>query len=280
MKSKKNTNKPNSSKRGNTARRGEPRTSNKRVARAGGGPGRPAEDFIFGRNPVTEALKGSRTVEKILIQDGAAEKAGRIIALAKEQGIIIQKTSKTSLDNLSNGAVHQGIAAKVSSYKYWELDEIIETVKGKEAALVVLMDEIEDPHNLGAIMRSAECFGADGVVITKHRSAGLTETVAKTSAGAIEHLPCAKVTNMPDAIETLQAAGFWVWAADMDGQNIKEMDCTGKIAIVIGNEGRGVSRLVRERCDFIVSIPMGGRVGSLNASNAAAIMLYEISSGR
>lgn len=239
-------------------------------------------EYIFGRNPVTEVLKGSRTVEKILIQEGAFEKAGNIVSLAKEKGIIIQKTGKATLDRMADGVTHQGVAAKVSAYRYTDLEDILSDIekKSKESALLVLLDEIEDPHNLGAIIRSAECFGADGVVITKHRSAGLTETVAKTSAGAIEHLPCAKVTNMVETIEKLKTKGFWVWAADMDGQSLKEMDAGGRIALVIGNEGKGISRLVRKGSDFVVSIPMTGRVGSLNASNAAAIMLYEISCSR
>ena len=231
--------------------------------------------IIYGRNPVLSALESQRTIEKIIIQDGAKGSAGKIAALAGDRGIPIEYGSKQELDRLTGGASHQGVAAKVSSYKYADFDDLLSRVKGAESALLILLDEIEDPHNLGAIMRTVECVGAAGVIIPKRRSVGLTETVAKTSAGAIERIPCAKVTNLSAAIEKLQEEGFWVCAADMDGQSLWDSNLTGKLAIVIGNEGKGVSRLVKEKCDFVISIPMEGETGSLNASNAAAVLMYE-----
>ena len=227
------------------------------------------KDLVFGRNPVIEALKGDRTIEKLVIQEGAGGSTSKIFSLAKERGVRIEYRSKPDLDKLAAGRNHQGVVLFTSSYEYKELTDVT------EGELLILLDGIEDPHNLGAIMRTAECVGADGVVIPKRRSVGLTDTVAKTSAGAIEYMPCVRVTSMASAIDDLKECGFWVCAADMDGQNLWDCDLKGKLAIVIGNEGKGVSRLVKEKCDFIVSIPMVGNINSLNASNAAAILMYE-----
>ena len=227
-------------------------------------------NLLFGRNPAVEALRGERTIERVILQDGATGSVGKIISLAKERGVRIEYRARQDLDKLAGGKNHQGVVVFTSSYEYKELDDLL------DGELLILLDGIEDPHNLGAIMRTAECAGATGVVIPKRRSVGLTDTVAKTSAGAIEHLPCARVTNMANAIDKLKENGFWICAADMDGQELWSSDLGGKLAIVIGNEGSGVSRLVKEKCDFTVSIPMVGSINSLNASNAAAILMYEV----
>ncbi|MBQ7245366.1 MAG: 23S rRNA (guanosine(2251)-2'-O)-methyltransferase RlmB [Firmicutes bacterium] len=227
-------------------------------------------NLLFGRNPAVEALRGERTIEKVILQDGATGSVGKIISLAKERGVRIEYRARQDLDKLAGGKNHQGVVVFTSSYEYKELEDLL------DGELLILLDGIEDPHNLGAIMRTAECAGATGVVIPKRRSVGLTDTVAKTSAGAIEHLPCARVTNMANAIDKLKENGFWICAADMDGQELWSSDLGGKLAIVIGNEGSGVSRLVKEKCDFTVSIPMVGSINSLNASNAAAILMYEV----
>ncbi|MBO4235563.1 MAG: 23S rRNA (guanosine(2251)-2'-O)-methyltransferase RlmB [Firmicutes bacterium] len=228
------------------------------------------DSLVFGRNPAIEALKGDRTIEKVILQDGASGSVGKIVSLAKDRRIRVEYKARLELDKLVGGKNHQGVVVITSSYEYKELEDLL----GGE--LLVLLDGIEDPHNLGAIMRTAECVGASGVVIPKRRSVGLTDTVAKTSAGAIEHIPCARVSNMANAIEKLKENGFWICAADMDGQDLWSCDLGGKLAIVIGNEGKGVSRLVKEKCDFTISIPMVGKISSLNASNAAAVIMYEV----
>lgn len=238
------------------------------------------KNLIFGRNPVAEALKGSRTVEKLFIQEGASGSVGKIISLAKEKGVHIEYLSKKDMDRIAGG-VHQGVACETSPYKYAELNEVLDNIEKNMAEekglpLLILLDNMEDPHNLGAILRTAECVGAAGVIIPKRRSAGLTEAVAKTSAGAVEYMPCIKATNLANSIDELKKKGFWVCAADMNGRSLWESDLTGKIAVVIGNEGRGVSKLIKEKCDFTVSIPMQGHIGSLNASNAAAVIMYEV----
>ena len=227
-------------------------------------------DLVFGRNPAIEALKGERTIDKVILQDGATGSVGKIFSLAKERGARVEYKSKQELDKLVGGKNHQGVVVLTSSYEYKEIEDLL------DGALLILLDGIEDPHNLGAIMRTAECVGASGIVIPKRRNVGLTDTVAKTSAGAIEYLPCARVTNMAATIEKLKEHGFWICAADMDGDELWSCDLSGKIAIVIGNEGKGVSRLVKEKCDFTISIPMVGNITSLNASNAAAVLMYEV----
>ena len=228
------------------------------------------KDFVFGRNPAIEALKSGRTIEKVVLQEGAGGSISKIFSLAKECEARIEYRHKQDLDKIAGGVNHQGVIVYTSPYSYKELEAVL------DGSLLILLDGIEDPHNLGAIMRTAECAGADGVIIPKRRSVGLTDTVAKTSAGAIEHIPCVRVSNMTNAIEKLKDNGFWICAADMDGQDLWSCDLKGKLAIVIGNEGKGVSRLVREKCDFVVSIPMEGKINSLNASNAAAVLMYEV----
>ena len=238
----------------------------------------PKDNITFGRNPVTEVLKSGRDIDKILILKGAAEgSVSKITALAKERGIPLVRTEKQALDRLTHGLNHQGVAAYISAYSYKTIDDIIEKARQQsEEPLIVILDNLEDPHNLGAIMRTAECAGAHGVIIPKRNACGLTETVAKTSAGAIEYVPCVRVSNIVRTIEDLKSRGFWIAACDMGGAEYYNTDLTGKLAVVIGSEGEGISRLVKENCDFTVSMPMVGKITSLNASNAAAVLLYEI----
>lgn len=239
------------------------------------------DHIIYGRNPVSEALKSGRDMEKILLQKGIEGSAKVIAAKAKEKNLRVQFVEKSELDRLAGGGAHQGVIAYVAVQKYYELDDLItEGNSVKEATgrdpLIVLLDGLEDPHNLGAILRTCDCVGATGVVIPKNRSVLLTETAVKASAGAAEYVKVAKVTNLAAALETLKEAGYWSAACDMDGEDFRKANLTGPMAVVIGGEGQGVSRLMRDKCDFIVSIPMYGHVNSLNASNAAAILLYEM----
>ena len=239
---------------------------------------KPAGNIAFGRNPVIEALKSGRDIDKILVMQGSSEGSiNKIIALAKEKKIPVIKSEKQTLDRLTQGASHQGVAAYVSAYSYRTIDDVLEKARAAgEEPLIVILDNLEDPHNLGAIMRTAECAGAHGVIIPKRNSCGLTETVAKTSAGAIEYVPCVRVSNIVRTIEELKERGFWIAACDMGGTEYYKTDLGGKLAIVIGSEGAGISRLVKENCDFTVSMPMVGKITSLNASNAAAVLLYEV----
>lgn len=235
------------------------------------------EDKIIGRNPVLEAIRSGRNVEKILIKKGKYE--GSIIPIikkAKDAGIIIQETEKTKLDAAAEGGNHQGVVAYVSAYEYSTVKDILKRARDKgEAPFVIICDKITDPHNLGAILRTANCVGAHGVIIPKRNSVGLNSVVAKTSAGAVEYTPVAKVTNIASAIDELKKAGMWIAAADMDGEEMYSVDLTGSIGLVIGSEGEGVSRLVKEKCDFIATIPMSGEINSLNASVAAGVLMYE-----
>lgn len=244
-------------------------------------PGRPlchngGDNIIFGRNPVTEALKRGREIEKLIVSSGDGSMI-KITAMAKERGIPVIRAEKSALDRLSSGGAHQGVAAYISAYEYKTLDDILASAEAaKEEPFVIILDNLEDPHNLGAIMRTAECVGAHGIIIPKRKACGLTETVAKTSAGAIEYVPCVRVTNLVRTIEQLKEMGFWIAACDMGGQEYYRADLSGKIAVVIGSEGHGISKLVKENCDFTVSMPMMGRITSLNASNAAAVLMYEV----
>lgn len=233
-------------------------------------------NIIIGRNPVTEALKAGREIDKLLVtsREGSMIK---ILAMAKEQGIPVMYVEKAALDRISGGQAHQGVAAYVSPYAYSTVDDILaRAAERDEDPFIIILDGLEDPHNLGAIMRTAECAGAHGIIIPKRHSCGLTETVAKASAGAIEYMPVAKVTNVAQTVDELKDRGIWVAACDMGGPEYYRSDMSGKIAVVIGSEGFGVSKLVKEKCDFIVSMPMVGKITSLNASNAAAIVIYEI----
>ena len=248
----------------------------KRLAEESWQPELPA-GAILGRNPVIEALKNEREMEKILVGKGAEGSIAKIIAMAKEKSIPIYQSDKQTLDRIAGGAPHQGVIAYASAYHYSQMEDIYAKAEAAGAPpLVVILDNLEDPHNLGAIMRSAECAGAHGIIIPKRRSCGLTETVAKSSAGAIEYMPCVKVANISQAMDQLKADGFWIAACDMGGTAYYEQDLRGKLAIVIGSEGAGISQLVRKKCDFVVSMPMVGNITSLNASNAAAVLLYEV----
>ena len=232
-------------------------------------------NIIIGRNPVMEALKSGREIDKILVSAGDGSIV-KIVGMAKDKGLPIIKAEKASLDRIAQGGAHQGIIAYASAYEYKEIEDILaKAEKQGEEPFVIILDNLEDPHNLGAIMRTAECAGAHGVIIPKRNACGLTETVAKTSAGAIEYVPCVRVTNIVTTIEELKEKGFWVAACDMGGQEYYKADLSGKMAVVIGSEGAGISRLVKENCDFTVSMPMVGRITSLNASNAAAVLRYK-----
>lgn len=235
------------------------------------------EDIIFGRGPVTEAIKAGRTVDKLFIKRGAySGSMARIVELAKSSGIIIQQVDAAKLEKLAEGGNHQGVAAMVTAFKYAEVKDILNAARDRgESPFVVICDKITDPHNLGAIIRTANCVGASGVIIPKRSGVGVNGVVIKTSAGAAEYTPVAKVTNIASVIDELKREGLWITAADMDGQSMYDIDFKGAIGIVIGSEGSGVSRLVREKCDFIASVPMMGEINSLNASVAAGVIMYE-----
>lgn len=239
---------------------------------------REAEDRVEGKNAVMEALKAGRPLDKIYIARGEQDKALRFIAQkGKAAGAVISEVDRRKLDAMSVTHAHQGVIAVAAVREYASVSEILALAREKgEAPLVVVCDEISDPHNLGAIIRTAECAGAHGVIIPKHRSAGVTAVVEKTSAGAVEHMAVARVGNLAAALKELQDAGVWIFGTAADGdRSLWEADLKGPAALVIGSEGSGMSRLTRESCDFLVSIPLRGKVSSLNASNAAAIVLYE-----
>ena len=238
----------------------------------------PDENVVSGRNAVKELLSSGRDIEKFYVQSGEREgSVNLLLGIASERKIPIMEVDRTKLDYLSGGERHQGVVAIAAERNYYSIDDIIEYASSKgEAPLIVVLDGIEDPHNMGAIIRSAECLGAHGVIIPKRRSVGLTTTVAKASAGAIEYMRVAKVTNMASAIDELKERGLWIYAADMGDSKYYETDMTGPCAIVLGSEGFGISRLVKEKCDFIVSIPMRGGVNSMNVSCAAAVILADV----
>ncbi len=231
-----------------------------------------------GRNAVLEAFRSGKTIDKLFLLDGC--KDGPLLTIKREagkQGTLISYVDRERLDQMSQTKKHQGVIAFVAAYHYAELEEIIESAKKKEEPLFLfLLDNIEDPHNLGAIIRTANLCGAHGVVIPKRRAVGLTATVAKASAGAINYTPVAKVTNLSRTIEDLKKEGMWFVCADMDGELMYRLDLKGPIGLVIGNEGEGVGKLVKERCDFTAAIPVKGEIDSLNASVAAGVLAYEI----
>ncbi len=237
------------------------------------------EEFtIEGRNAVIEAFRSGKTIDKVFILDGCQDGPVRTIAReAKKAGSLINYVSKERLDNMSETGKHQGVIAYAAAYEYAEVSDILKAARDKgEAPFIFVLDEIEDPHNLGAIIRTANLSGAHGVIIPKRRAAGLTATVLKTSAGALNYTPVAKVTNISNTIEELKKEGLWFVCADMGGDVMYDLNLTGAIGLVIGNEGNGVSRLVREKCDMVASIPMKGDIDSLNASVAAGVLAYEI----
>ena len=235
------------------------------------------EDIIAGRNAVMEAIKGNRTIEALYITAGQTE--GSINAIKK---LVIKEVDKKKLDSLSGGAVHQGVVALVTPYKYYEVSEIIKYANDKgEAPFIVILDELEDPHNLGSIIRTAELCGVHGIIIPKRRNVGITTTVYKASVGAIEHVMVSKVTNINSTIDELKEQGIWVYGADIAGDEYSyEVDFSGPCALIIGSEGRGISKLTLKKCDKLVKIPMIGKINSLNASVAGGIMMYEVLKGR
>ncbi|WAW14870.1 23S rRNA (guanosine(2251)-2'-O)-methyltransferase RlmB [Peptostreptococcus equinus] len=234
--------------------------------------------LIEGRNPVIEALKNNREIDKILVNKTSKEGSiKKIIGMAKDNNIVIQQVDRHKLDELSESHAHQGVIAICSEYKYYEIEDIIEQGKTKDTdSLYIILDGITDPHNLGSIIRTADAVGASAVIIPKRRSVHITPIVAKASAGAVEYMPVCKVTNIVSTINMLKENGIWVAAVDMGGQAFYQQNLRGPLALVIGAEGSGISRLVKENCDFTVSMPMSGNVSSLNASVAASIILYEI----
>ena len=236
------------------------------------------EQKIEGRNAVLEAFRSGKTIDKLFVLDGCQDGPVRtIVREARKHDTIINFVDKERLDRLANSGHHQGVVAQAAAYEYAEVEDILNAAKEKgEAPFIFILDEIEDPHNLGAIIRTANLCGAHGVIIPKRRAVGLTATVAKTSAGAVNYTPVAKVTNIAKTIEELKKEGMWFVCADMDGQTMYDLNLTGPIGLVIGNEGAGVSRLVKEKCDFTASIPMKGDIDSLNASVAAGVLAYEI----
>lgn len=236
------------------------------------------ENKIEGRNAVLEALRAGKPIDKLYVLDGCPDGPVRtIIREAKKGDTIINYVKKERLDQLSETGHHQGVIAMAASYEYATVEEILEKAKEKgEAPFIFVLDNIEDPHNLGAMIRTANLAGAHGVIIPKRRAVGLTPTVARTSAGAINYTPVAKVTNLKQTMEQLKKEGMWFVCADMDGTPYYQMDLKGPMGLVIGNEGEGVSRLIKETCDFVASIPMKGDIDSLNASVAAGVLAYEI----
>ncbi|MBQ4600838.1 MAG: 23S rRNA (guanosine(2251)-2'-O)-methyltransferase RlmB [Oscillospiraceae bacterium] len=233
---------------------------------------------LEGRNAVTEALRSGRTIDKVFVASGETDRAlQRLAAQAKEAGAVVVSVDRRKLDMMSTSHSHQGIIAQAAAREYATVDEILDSARERgEEPLIVICDELSDPHNLGAILRSAECAGAHGVIIPKRRSVGLTATVAKASAGAVEYMKVARVTNITATIEELKQKGVWIFGTAAEGSiPMYEADLTGRTAIVIGSEGDGMSRLVRQSCDVTVHIPMRGSISSLNASAAASILLYE-----
>lgn len=233
---------------------------------------------IEGRNAVIEAFRSGRTIDKVYVQDGCQDGPVRtVIREAKKHGAILNFVEKERLSQLSETGRHQGVIAYAAAYDYSEVEDMLRLAEEKgEPPFLILLDNIEDPHNLGAIIRTANIAGAHGVIIPKRRAAGLTATVARTSAGALNYTPVAKVTNLAKTMEELKEKGLWFVCADMDGTCMYDMNLTGPIGLVIGNEGEGVSRLVKEKCDFTAGIPMKGEINSLNASVAAGVLAYEI----
>lgn len=240
------------------------------------------EGLIVGRNAVMQALESDRTIDSVTVAEGQrGGQAAKIIEICREKRIPVKYADSRKLDKLCGGAAHQGVAAFAAAHDYAELDDIFNLAQNRsESPFIVICDGLEDPHNLGAILRTAEAAGVHGVIIPKRNSVTLNYTVAKTSAGAIEYVPVVKVTNIAGTIDTLKDRGVWVFGADMEGTPWTELDFTGSAALVIGSEGRGLSKLVREKCDFIASLPMKGKINSLNASVAAGILMFEASRQR
>lgn len=237
------------------------------------------EDLVEGRNAVIEALKSDRTIEQVLVAKGDTKGSINVVlGIAKEKGTVIKYVDRAKLDDLSQTGAHQGVIAIVTPYKYFKLDDIISYAQDKnEEPFVIILDELEDPHNFGSIIRTAEVCGVHGIIIPKRKNVGVTPTVYKTSAGAIEHMKIAKVTNINATIDELKEKGLWIYGADMTGENYcYNTDLRGPMALVIGSEGKGISKLTKEKCDVLMRIPMVGKISSLNASVAGGIMMYEV----
>ena len=282
--------KPRSDRGGQPYAYGDDRPRRERVSKAAPAPVQAEEKepdelpfLIFGRNAVREALKAGRSIDKILVQTEPDGSLREIVALARDAKVIVHEVNRKKLDEVclpfghgGETANHQGIVAYTAGVEYCQVSDILALAQEKgEKPFVVVLDGVEDPHNLGSIIRSADCAGAHGVILGKHRSAPVTAAAVKASAGASEHMLIARVVNISAALEELKAAGLWIAGADMAGESMYKQDMTGAFALVIGNEGEGLSRLVRERCDYLVSIPMSGHVDSLNAGVAAGILLFE-----
>ena len=236
------------------------------------------EEMIIGKNPVLEAIRSGRTIHKILLSDAINKRIEQdMMKQAKKNKVIVQKVPRKKIDQLTDGS-HQGVLAYVSNYSYFTIDDILQNASNRqELPFIMILDELEDPHNLGAILRTADAAGAHGIIIPKRRSALLTQTVAKASAGAIEHIPVARVTNIGRAIDYLKEKHIWVVGTDETGEkDYRTLDGHTAIALVIGNEGNGMTRLVKEKCDWLVQLPMQGNIPSLNASVAASLLMYEI----
>lgn len=237
------------------------------------------EEYIGGKHSILEALRAGRTIHKIwMIENAQKQLAHSILSEAKKAGVIVQNVDKRKLDQLVSDVPHQGVVAQVAAYAYFEVSDIL--AKAKEAGeipFILILDEIEDPHNLGSILRTADCTGVHGVIIPKRRSVGLTAAVSKTSAGAVEYIPVSRVTNISQTIDLLKEQGVWIAGADGAAErSIYEMDVSLPIAVVIGNENKGLGRLIKEKCDFLIKLPMFGQINSLNASVAAGAIMYEI----
>lgn len=239
-------------------------------------------DLIIGRNAVSEALRSERAIDTLLVLKGERNgSVGRIIAQCREKSIVVKEVDKKKLDYLCGQGNHQGVAAWVAAHEYSTVEDIFALAKQRgEDPFIIICDELEDPHNLGAILRTAETAGAHGVIIPKRRNASLTWAVGKASAGAVEYVPVARVSNLAATIDELKKQGLWIYSADMDGKNWCETDFSGPVGLVIGSEGNGVGRLIKEKSDFVVSLPMRGKITSLNASVAAGVLMYEVARQR
>lgn len=241
------------------------------------------EDLVLGRNAVIEVLKSDSTIEYLCVSKGDLEGSIKVVlGLAKDKGVVIKEVDRRKLDAMCGGANHQGVIAKVTPFKYSEVVDILKGAKEKEEdPFIIILDEIEDPHNLGSIIRTAELCGAHGIIIPKRRNVGVTPTVYKCSAGAIEHMKIAKVTNINATIDLLKEEGIWIYGADIEGKDYSyNVNFSGPCALIIGSEGRGISKLTLKKCDVLVKIPMIGKINSLNASVAGGIMMYEVLKGR
>ncbi len=240
------------------------------------------EGLIIGRNAVAEALKSGREIDCLLVAKGERSGSiGQIISRCRDNGIVVKEVDSRKLDSLCGGENHQGVAARAAAHEYSDIATILAAAEEKgEAPFIVVCDSLEDPHNLGAIIRTADACGAHGIVIPKRHGVALTYAVGKVSAGAVEYVPVARVSNLASAIDELKEKGLWVYGADMQGEDFGKVDFSGAVALVVGSEGKGISRLIREKCDFLVSLPMKGKINSLNASVAAGILMYEVARHR